>query len=375
MRRTVKILSLVLAVLLFVSISEVYLFRSNITDDLRIEGFRLEERNSLDVVLLGSSEIFTAFAPPYAWQLQGITSYPYGVSAGPATYWITMLEDILSRQNPQLIVVETNGAVYDADNLHSNAPLHYILDYMPMNANKLQALNSLVTEETDEKEAFLFPIVKYHSFWSDPETLRSNFNNIRDQHKRGHTMLRGIWVSNSIEGPNMPPRDLKQDYSKQSLDEGAERALREFLEYCQAKKLPVLFTCFPHQITTEDNRIYRNFQRTNTIEEIVKEYGFPYLNLERLIQEIGLDPAHDYYNEGHLNIYGQRKFTEFFSQYLAEECGVTPGNHTQAQKDSWDESAEYYSLLMHYMEEIDAKDSSRGETRWLVKTLEQTKAS
>lgn len=375
MRRIVKIFSLAIAVFLFISISEIFLFRSNKADDLRIEGFRLEERNSLDVVFLGSSEIFTSFSPPYAWQLQKITSYPYGVSGGPVTYWITMLEDILSRQDPQLIVVETNGAVYDAESLHGNAPLHYILDYMPVNTNKLQALDSLVTEETDGKEAFLFPIIKYHSCWNDPDTLRSNFNNIRDQRLRGHTMLRGIWVSNSIAAPDAPLRDLKEDNSKLPLDEEAERALREFLDYCRIKKLPVLFTCFPHQVTREDDRIYRNFQKTNTIEEIVEEYGFPYLNMELLVQKIGLDPAYDYYNEGHLNIYGQRKFTEFFSQYLVEECGVTPGNHTQAQKESWDESAEYYSRLIHYMEDSESKNSSRGETHWLINTLEQMRDS
>ena len=359
---------------LFISISEIYLFRSNKTDDLRIEGFRLEERNSLDVIFLGSSEVFTAFAPPYAWQLQRITSYPYAVSAGPVTYWLTMLKDVLSRQDPQLIVVETNGAVYDTKELHGNAPLHYILDYMPMNANKVRALNDLVTEETDGKAAFLFPIVKYHSFWNDPETLRSNFNNIRDQHERGHTMLRGIWVSNSIEAPNAPPRDLKADNTKLPLDEEAEHALREFLDFCREKDLPVLFTCFPHQVTRDDDRIYRNFQKTNTIEEIVKEYGFPYLNMERLGREIGLDPTHDYYNEGHLNIYGQQKFTEFFSQYLVEECGITPGNHTQAQKERWNESAEYYSRLIHYMENSESENTSRGETHWLINTLEQMKS-
>ena len=100
--------------------------------------------------------------------------------------------------------------------------------------------------------------------------------------------------------------------------------MREFLDFCREKDLPVLFTCFPHQINTEDDEVYRDFRRSNTIGKIIGEYGFPFLNMETLSDEIGIDPEHDYYNRTHLNLYGQQKLTEYLARYIREELGLVP---------------------------------------------------
>ena len=84
-RRALRILSLILALLLFVSFAQTYLLRNNERDALRMDGFRMEEKNSLDVVILGSSEVYADFASAYAYELEGFTSYPYAVASCPVT--------------------------------------------------------------------------------------------------------------------------------------------------------------------------------------------------------------------------------------------------------------------------------------------------
>ena len=72
-RRTVKILSLVIALILFCGFSQMYLWRCNSHNELRLYGFRQEKEDSLDVVLLGASDIY-AYSAPLAYSLQGFTS-------------------------------------------------------------------------------------------------------------------------------------------------------------------------------------------------------------------------------------------------------------------------------------------------------------
>ena len=62
-RRAVKILSLVLALVLVFGFAQMYFWRCNSHNELRLYGFRMEQKDSLDVVLLGASDIYAYSAP------------------------------------------------------------------------------------------------------------------------------------------------------------------------------------------------------------------------------------------------------------------------------------------------------------------------
>ena len=98
--RAIKILSILLPVLLVVTAAQSYLFHFRERDVLRVDGFRLEEKNSLDVVFIGASEIYTGFSSVYAYDRYGFTSYPYTTAGCPVLLWRTMAEETLSRQRP-----------------------------------------------------------------------------------------------------------------------------------------------------------------------------------------------------------------------------------------------------------------------------------
>ena len=377
--RIIKILSLVLALFLIISTLQRYVFRHNNRDEMRMDGFRLEDRNSLDVLFLGSSEIYTGFSSAYAYKLHGFTSYPLSVSAGPVTLWKTMLTEALSRQTPQLIVVEINGVVYKKpEQLYNNAAMHYILDRMPLSVNKIQAVTTLLTDENDDPLSFFFPIMKYHSNWQNTDDLKAIFDNVWTQNRRGYALLRGVSSTPAIEKPKYAIRDLHEDFSESPLNEDAERYLREFLDFCVEKKLNVLFTRFPHVITeNEEDLIYPGYQLTNTAERIITEYGFPFINLERMADEIGIDAQTDFYNANHLNIYGQRKVTEFFSDWLAENYTITPRQQSQAQREAWEKSAEFYELYCQYVEQQMKDNSTKAisETYGVIKKLNSMKSA
>ena len=77
------VIFLLVAALLYGVLTDV-LSVNNPTDQRHIRGFYLEPKNSLDVVLIGASELYTGYCAPRAWKTCGFTSYPLSVSSAPA---------------------------------------------------------------------------------------------------------------------------------------------------------------------------------------------------------------------------------------------------------------------------------------------------
>lgn len=75
-RRVLKIVALLVLVVLFVA----YVPVGDLEDTRRIEDFYLEEPGSLDVVLMGASDVYAGFSPVLAYEEYGFTSYPFVLS-------------------------------------------------------------------------------------------------------------------------------------------------------------------------------------------------------------------------------------------------------------------------------------------------------
>lgn len=83
-----KIAALVIPVVLLILLFPV----NDYDDSVRIRNFYLETPNSLDVVVMGSSEDYAGYSPVLAYEEYGFTSYPY-----PATpmYFPQMISPFL----------------------------------------------------------------------------------------------------------------------------------------------------------------------------------------------------------------------------------------------------------------------------------------
>ena len=113
----------------------------------RIKGFYDESKDSLDVVFLGASEVYSDFAPGCAYRHSGITSYLFATQANSILNYKAQLKNILSRQNPQLIVVELNGALYgDEAEVVKEENLRNYADNVPLDSTKLEWISDNVKE-------------------------------------------------------------------------------------------------------------------------------------------------------------------------------------------------------------------------------------
>ena len=69
--RTVKTACFFLTIMVSCLLLQQYLLRNVDHNSLRVEGFYQEERDSLDVVFIGASDIYTSFMPGRAYEQHG----------------------------------------------------------------------------------------------------------------------------------------------------------------------------------------------------------------------------------------------------------------------------------------------------------------
>ena len=345
-KRTVKIVSLLLLVVLCFLFLQEYVFRDYWQygqGSTRIKGFYREPDHTLDVVLIGDSTVYAGYSPAYAYDVEGITSYNMAIGANVCTTWRPITEEILREQDPQLIVVDIGGIQYDnlQKKFDNSTTIHALIDNMPMNANRLRTIRrEVVGRYGGDAFEYLFPFLRYHNDWSSFGELPPRVWELFSWKYISRNVLKGT-VARVLSEPVRPKTmDVRNDNSTEELTPESEAILREYLDYCRENDLNVVFMSVPCRIREDDNSL-TVFRRENRAGEIVREYGYDFWNFHHYTDEIGLDPAQDFYNDAHLNYRGQIKFTEYLARFLREEYGVTPGALTDAQRAEWARSADY----------------------------------
>ena len=345
--RAIKIICLVLAVAVCVCLLQEFVLCHADHNRERIKGFYEEDKDSLDVVYMGASDVYSDISPDYAYSRDGITGYIFATQANSILNYKCQLKNVLSRQKNALVVIELNGALYDTDeDMTKEANLRNYSDNVPLDFTKLEWIAQNVPSNRAE---YLFPIIKYHGVWSSLEDEQLYRDTVAADRKRGYNYLKGIvnWtLAFQSPEPSLNSKLLASAEKRQPLCPGQEEELRNLLEYCRREGLTnIVFARFPHIVT---EKTYDRYERSNTIGDIVEEYGFDYLNFERDVTKLGLDETKDYYNLDHLNFKGQQKFTAYLIDCLKEHYGLAPHTLTAEQKAEWDECADYYEAYCEY---------------------------
>ena len=153
-KQTVKLLSLVLAVGVSAFALQEFVLCNADHNRERIKGYELEQKDSLDVVYMGASEVYSDLAPGYAYQKYGYTSYLYASQASSIMSCKYQLKELLKKQNPKLIVIELNSAVYASDeNVTKEENVRNYVDNTSLSLDKVDFVNSYTDKN---KEEYLF---------------------------------------------------------------------------------------------------------------------------------------------------------------------------------------------------------------------------
>lgn len=295
-----------------------------------IAGFYEERKNSLDAIYLGSSSAYAFWVAPVAWKEYGISVFPFASSGQPLEAAQSLVKEARKTQPDALYIVSVTGPVNITPQI-----IHCLVDYFPFSLNKLQMIHTLCGYGNIlgmEQLEFYFPLFRYHSRWN--ELTEDDF------HYAINGLKGGSEYDAFLKSVNDISNYLRNTEHIGSLSKQYTASIEDFLDYCDEEQVNVLFVSTPRGIDNESQ-----LARINAIGDLVESRGYPFLDMLKHMDEIGLDATRDYYNENHTNIHGALKTTRFLAEYLLEhyDFSNTTIKHDNA---SWDLAYEKYMKLI-----------------------------
>jgi len=261
------------------------------------KGFLAEPENTIDVLVLGDSELYSCLIPLQIWEEQGITSYTCGTSDQKLYQTESYLTRFFETQSPKLVILETNVLYRD----------YSTTDRIPH-----------IFEER-------LPLLRYHDRWKKLQatdlTRPVRFTGI--QRDKGYLYLTDIQ-------PADPTGYMAYTEEIDPIASKNKENLASIHSFCQERGARLLLLSSPSTANWD-------YLRHNATQQLAWELEIPYIDTNLMPEEIPIDWSTDTRDGGdHLNHDGAAKLTSWMGHYLSQ-TGMFRNKRSEAAYASWNE--------------------------------------
>ncbi len=279
-----------------------------------------QPKNTVDVVMLGSSHIHYAIDTGTLWKDYGIAAFDYSAAEQPL--WITYhyLKEFCKYQNPKVVVIDLFSPALRKEDYQYDWLLPNVLG-MRVSLNKLEMLEASVERE---KIGNYFPsFAVYHDRIG--ELTVSDFL-YPFQRQTDLVNYKGFKPMLKVTPQTKP--EITQTGSG-GLTIKSEIYLQKIIDYTKKNNIELFFIVTPY-ITNDDQELVYN-----RVKEISKMNGIDFNSTNYDYDIMGIDFEKDFTDESHLNYYGAVKFTEYLGNELKSRF-VLPDHRGDPAYDSWE---------------------------------------
>jgi hypothetical protein len=300
------------------------------------------ERDSVDVLFLGSSVVENAFDPQTIYDEYGIRSYNLGSeqqSAFLSYYW---LKEALRSQSPQAVVLDSHflytmhpGSAINTE----DAFIRKCLDPMRLTPVKMEAVRELCRLDPSQSAlSFYFTNLRYHTRWkelTEADLVRSEY---------AYAPLKGFGV---ITGPGPErfdpfiPGSIQTAYT---FDPVTAEYMDKIAGLCKENGITLILCSLPG--TNMDDAL------DSSLNAFASRHGLLYLNLGRPEYYNGIGAVLPGENTiQHQNVFGAQKTSLFIGRVLADIAGVKGEEDIQ-----YEETRDHHSHILHNARLVNTSD-------------------
>ena len=301
--------TLIVCLLLWVCISGLgFIVRPTDTDGAysQVETFHSLPKNSIEVMIYGSSHAYRGVSTMKMYDEYGIGAYNYGWHWQKANTTNLFLKDSLEKQTPRVVLIEACLLSSVLKNTNITAEIYYTR-YLHNNSAKMDYLKQCFGTDIERYLSFFMPLCAFHDNWN---TLTStSFTSLSVNPGLRRSM--GFSMSNAVKEVEIPDyrRFVQKEYTRD-----AENEILDMIHTCHEKGIQVVFFTVPWE---------GEFAYGNAIRKLAKENDCAYLDLFESMEEIGIDGKTDFSDSGHLNTSGAEKVAVYLGKYIVENYDVT----------------------------------------------------
>ena len=338
MKKVLKVIVfIILLVLLIYKVGEIITPRW-VTYDI-IPGYKNVPTNTLDVLFIGDSNVYSDISPMEIYQNYGITSYDYSSPAASNLLMYYMLKEALKTQKPKVVVM--NGTTIFGDK-ESNDMRQQTTDVMPLDDVKLELINDPTYNfSLGKKIATLVPFFNYHDRWNHVKINEINKSSDKSYNK-GY-----IYQTESNKTKAKSNYMQKDDGSTNFRTDFLPESVIKAKEYCESLGIKFLF------IATPDATAW-NYDKYEKLSSWCQDNNIDYLDLNVNNDAVGINFDTDSVGSGmHLNIKGAVKVSNYLGQYLTDNYGLT--SHLNDSKYNYwgNDVAKYNQVKATYLSKLE----------------------
>lgn len=274
--------------------------------EVNISALFSEPENTIDVIVLGDSESFTAVSPLRLWDSHGITTFVCGQPGQKVVEAYYCLKQIFEKQSPKLVIMETNMFFrYENFETELDEGIHELLGHY-------------------------IPFYRYHDNWKKLtwNDFIPKFRLSRRDPQRGFVVKEGV-----VPYTGGAYMHETEDVEKVSALTGFY--MKQMERLCEKNGAKILLLSVPSPVNW-------SYERHNGMTEFAEAEEFSYLDLNLYTDQLQIDWERDTMDAGdHLNIYGAVKINRYLGTYLSENYNLE--NHTgKAGYEFWESDSEAY---------------------------------
>ena len=253
-------------------------------EEAQANGILGEKENTIDVLVLGDSESYSAITPMQIWKDAGYTAYVCGTSAQPLNYTSVLLHRAFEKGGTEL--------------------------------------------------ANYFSVFQYHNRWKSlglhDFTGKAKFTWTDDY--KGYRY--NTKVDPARQKEYMKPTDKVAEIPALNI-----QYVREMKQFCDENGSRLVLVSTPSTVNW-------NFQRHNGIQKLANDIGCEYMDLNLMNDRIQIDWSKDTRDKGdHLNHFGAVKVSRFLSEYL-KETGLLTDHREDPAYAKWNDSLKKYETIV-----------------------------
>lgn len=281
-----------------------------------------------NVVFIGDCELYENISPVYLWENFGINSYIRGSAQQLIWQSYYLAEETVEREHPDVIVFNVLSMKYNTP--QNEAYNRMTLDGMKWSSSKVDSIKASMTEEESMIE-YMFPLLRYHSRWSD-----LNADDFKYLFHRDKVTFNGYYmrVDEKPADDNIPKGRPIIDYQ---FGDTSYEYLDKLTKLCKDNDIELILVKAPSLFP------YWYPQWDKQMEDYAAANDLTYINFLDYQDSIGLDWDKDTYDGGlHLNLSGAEKLSEYFGQILSNDFNVPDRRGEEDLEKYWDGVIERY---------------------------------
>lgn len=260
-----------------------------------------EKENTIDVIALGDSLVYSSLSPMEIWNNFGYTVFDCAEPAQIIPDSYEYLKVAIESQHPKIIIMEAN--------------------VLYRNPNKKPILNKIY-----KKIKNYFPIFKYHNNWKKYLKFGKKDNWIN--------VDKGYKYITKVE-PSKNKNYMKFTKKSSSFLKGNLEYFEKIIKLCEDNNIKLVLVSFPSQSSW-------NYKKHMGMKKISRKYNVEFIDLN-LEESLKINWQKETKDKGaHLNYLGAKKVSHYMGNYL-KSTNLVKDHRNDNKYESWHKAYKLYS--------------------------------